>query len=129
MRKTKIAAVALCLGLLSTAFSQSTKADERDKKTVVSFSEPVEIPGSLLPPGTYVFKLANSDSDRHIVQIFSADERHVYATLLAIPDERLEPTGKTAITFEERAKDTPEAIKAWFYPGDNVGQRFVYHKI
>jgi hypothetical protein len=92
MRKTKIAAVALCLGLLSTAFSQSTKADERDKKTVVSFSEPVEIPGSLLPPGTYVFKLANSDSDRHIVQIFSADERHVYATLLAIPDERLETT-------------------------------------
>ena len=128
MKRIKVAVLTLCLGLLSIPFSQNVRADEWDKKTVVKFNEPVEIPGKVLPAGTYVFKLADSSSDRHIVQIFSADEKQVYATILAIPDERLQPTGKTVITFEERAKGSPEAIKAWFYPGDNIGNQFVYHK-
>ena len=50
------------------------------------------------------------------------------AIILAIPDYRLKPTGKTVITFDERAANSPEAIKAWFYPGDNYGQEFVYPK-
>jgi hypothetical protein len=128
MNRIKVAVLTLCLGLLSIPFSQNVRADEWDKKTTVTFNEPVEIPGKTLPAGTYVFKLADSSSDRHIVQIFSADEKHVYATILAVPDERLEPTGKTVITFEERPKGEPEAIKAWFYPGDNTGNEFVYHK-
>jgi hypothetical protein len=128
MKKIKVAVLTLCLGLLSIPFSQKVRADEWDKKTTITFDEPVEIPGKVLPAGTYVFKLADSSSDRHIVQIFSADQKQVYATILAIPDERMEPTGKTVITFEERPKGSPEAIKAWFYPGDNIGNQFVYHK-
>jgi len=104
------------------------KADVWDQKTVLTFSDPVEIPGQVLPAGTYVFKLADSPSDRNIVQIFSADERHLLGTFLAIPDYRLEPAGKTIITFEERTAGSPEAVKAWFYPGENYGHRFVYPK-
>ena len=52
----------------------------------------------------------------------------MYATILALPDYRLKPTGKTVITFEERSSNSPQAIKAWFYPGDNYGQEFVYPK-
>lgn len=115
-----------------TAFSlvlaPRLKADAWNERTTVSFNEPVEIPGQVLPAGTYVFKLMDSQSDRNIVQIFNKAENHVYATILAIPDYRLKPTGKTVITFEERAADSPQAIKAWFYPGDNYGQEFVYPK-
>jgi LPXTG-motif cell wall-anchored protein len=103
-------------------------ADEWDKKTVITFSGPVEIPGQVLPAGTYVFKLANSDSDRHIVQVFDKDQKHLYGTILAIPDYRMQPTGKTVIRFEERTTGSPEAVKAWFYPGDLYGQEFVYPK-
>lgn len=105
------------------------KADEWDKKTDVTFNNPVEIPGRVLPAGKYVFKLLDSESDRNIVQIFNASQTKLYATILAIPDYRLEPTGKTMITFEERAKNAPEAIRAWFYPGDLFGQEFVYPKV
>src|ERR1700757_4647396 len=89
-------------------------AGEWDQKTIFTFSGPVEIPGQVLPAGTYVFKLANSPSDRNIVQVFSKDERHLFATFLAIPDYRLQPAGKTIITFEERPAGSPEAVRAWF---------------
>jgi hypothetical protein len=126
MKKTRVAVLSLCLGLLSIPFVPQVKADEWDKKTTMTFSGPVEIPGQILSPGTYVFKLMDNASDRHIVQILSPEERHVYATILAIPDERLQVTGKTVVTFEERAAGSPEAIKAWFYPGDTTGNQFVY---
>lgn len=54
---------------------------------------------------------------------------HVYSTILAIPNYRLQATSKTVMTFRERAAGEPQAIRAWFYPGDNFGQEFVYPKI
>jgi hypothetical protein len=105
------------------------KADEWNQKTVFTFNGPVEIPGQVLEPGTYVFKLMDSMSDRDIVQVFNKNENHLYGTFLAIPDYRLKPTGKPIITFEERAAGSPEAVKAWFYPGFNYGHEFVYPKV
>ena len=77
---------------------------------------------------TYVFKILDSQSDRHIVQIFNADETVIYATILAIPNYRLRATDKTVITFRERPVGEPEALRAWFYPGRNWGEEFVYPK-
>jgi hypothetical protein len=115
------------IGLLG-GIAQRAAADENDQKTVFTFSGPVQIPGQVLSAGTYVFKLMDSPSDRNIVQVFSKDEKHLYGTFLAIPDERLRPAGKPIITFDERPADSPEAVKAWFYPGDNTGHAFVYPK-
>ncbi len=116
------------------AFSPNLSADEHDKKTTVTFSGPVEIPPvyitgmRILPAGTYVFKLVNSSSDRHIVQIFNQDESKIYATVLAIANYRLVPKDRTVITFNEGVAGQPEAIRAWFYPGANWGEEFVYPK-
>ena len=126
MDSWKLTAILVCAGLAGIAFSPALSADEWDKKTIITFNAPVEVPGRVLAPGKYVFKLLDSQSDRNIVQIFNADENQLYATILAIPDYRLQPSDKPVITFEERAKGSPEAIKAWFYPGDNYGQQFVY---
>jgi hypothetical protein len=115
------------LGLLG-GMVQRAAADDFDQKTVFTFSGPVEIPGQVLSAGTYVFKLADSSSDRNIVQVFNRDETHLYGTFLAIPDYRIKPAGKTIITFEERPAGSPEAVKAWFYPGENYGRDFVYPK-
>jgi hypothetical protein len=119
--------VCVCMGLLG-AIMPAVRADAWDQKTVFTFSAPVEVPGQLLPAGTYVFKLADSSSDRNIVQVFNKDENHLYGTFLAIPDYRIQPAGKTIITFEERPAGSPEAVKAWFYPGENFGHDFVYPK-
>jgi hypothetical protein len=123
-----------CLALSGTMFVPSASADEWKRKTVITFSAPAEIPGvhlagwGVLPAGTYVFKILDSQSDRHIVQIFNQDETVVYATILAIPNYRLRATSKTVMTFRERPMGRPEALLAWFYPGRNWGEEFVYPK-
>jgi hypothetical protein len=95
---------------------------------VITVNEPLQVPGATLEPGKYVFKLADSQSNRHIVQIFNEDESQVIATILAIPNYRLQPTGKTEIELWETPKGSPQALRAWFYPGDNFGQEFSYPK-
>ena len=125
----RVVVMIFCLGLVALTFLPSAKADEWNRKTIVNFSAPVEVPGvgaQTLPAGTYVFKIFDSMSDRHIVQIFSQDEKHVFTTILAIPNYRLKATGKTVMTFKERAAGQPEAIRAWFYPGRQWGEEFVY---
>jgi hypothetical protein len=121
--------VTFCLVLLCALSAPSTlMADEWDKATKLTFSEPVEVPGQVLPAGTYWFTIADSPADRNIVQIWNADRTRLVTTILAIPDYRLQPKGRTVIHFEERPSDQPEAIHSWFYPGDNFGQEFVYPK-
>jgi hypothetical protein len=123
--------IVVCVLAVSLFVLPGASADDWNKKTVVTFSAPVEVPGvgaQVLPAGTYVFKLMDSLSDRHIVQIFNKDETQLLTTILAIPNYRLHSTDKTVITFKERAQGEPEAIRAWFYPGNQSGDEFVYSK-
>lgn len=104
-------------------------ADVWNKRTDVRFSQPVELPGRVvLPSGEYVMKLLDSPSQRHIVQVFNKEQNHVYATIHAIPTQRPEPADHTIITFYETPASEPMFIQKWFYPGDTVGQEFVYPK-
>ncbi|MGD0010518.1 MAG: hypothetical protein ABSE93_18495 [Terriglobia bacterium] len=131
MDRFRVVVMIFCLSLVALTFLPSAKADEWNRKTTVTFSAPVEVPGvgaQILPAGTYVFKIFDSLSDRHIVQIFNQAEDHVFTTILAIPNYRLRATSKTVMTFRERAAGQPEAIRAWFYPGRQWGEEFVYPK-
>ncbi|MBP1608411.1 MAG: hypothetical protein H6Q04_646 [Acidobacteria bacterium] len=131
MNRFKFGAMIFCLALVVLAFSAGAKADEWNKTTVVTFSGPVEVPGvgaQVLPAGTYVFKLLDSQASRHIVQILNERQDHVYSTILAIPNFRLRATDETVMTFKERAAGQPQAIRAWFYPSNRWGQEFVYPK-
>ena len=106
-------------------------ADEWNKETKIEFSEPVQVPGKVLEPGRYIFKLADSDSDRNIVEIFSMDAngaQNLVTTVLAIPTYRTATPDDASVQFEERGSGSPEAIQKWFYPGDKSGWEFVYPK-
>jgi LPXTG-motif cell wall-anchored protein len=131
MKLLKALGIALCLTMLCAVVVPTATAGDWNRKTVITFSEPVEVPGvgaHTLPAGTYVFKILDSQSDRHIVQISNKEETHVFTTILAIPNYRLHPTDKTVITFRERPAGQPEALRAWFYPGRAWGEEFVYAK-
>jgi len=118
--------------VLGLAFSflavMPVAADDSNQKTVLTFSKPVELPGHTLPAGTYIFQIADTVSDRHIVQIRSGDDKEQIGFVLAISNYRLEPTSKTVITFKEVPAGQPEPIRAWFYPGRSFGHEFVYPK-
>jgi hypothetical protein len=126
MSRFNLPRVMLCGAVLTTAFVPAARPDDWNKKTVVTTNVPIEVPGKALPAGTYVFKLLDSPSNRNIVQIFDKDEKHLLATALTVPDYRLQPADKPLLQFEERPSGTPEALKAWFYPGENYGREFVY---
>jgi hypothetical protein len=104
-------------------------ADQWDKKTTITIDEPMQLPTTTLQPGTYVIRLlAGSFADRHTVQFFDKDEKHIITTIEAIPNERLRPAGKSVFAFWETPAGQPKALRAWFYPGDNFGQEFAYPK-
>ena len=109
-------------------FELAAHADEYDEATTMTFSQPVQIPGQVLPAGTYFLELIDSSSDRNLVQIFNADRTVLYATLQTIPTERQEPTGNTVVTLAEQGTEKPEALLKWFYPGRETGNEFVYSK-
>jgi hypothetical protein len=127
MSRLKLAAAASCLGLASLTV-MPVMADTWNKKTIITISEPVQVPGAILQPGKYVMKLLDSPSNRHIVQIYNEREDQLQTTVLAIPNYRLEPTGKTEFQWWETPAGQPKAMRAWFYPGDNFGQEFAYPK-
>jgi hypothetical protein len=119
---------ACCAAALAMLVASPARGDVWNKKTFLTFSGPVQVPGVTLPAGTYTFKLADLTGSRHVVQIFDKDEKKIYTTILAIPDQRLEPSDKPVVLFSERPAGTPQAIKAWFYPGETIGNEFVYPK-
>jgi hypothetical protein len=116
------------VGMLGIALAPAAQAGEWDKLTYLTVNEPIQVPNKVLPPGKYAMKLLDSPGDRHIVQIYNSDLTHLETTVLAIPNYRLEPTGKTVFTFWETPPGQPKALRAWFYPGDNFGQEFAYPK-
>ena len=131
-RSIAFAAFAGCTGV---ALLPNVQADSWDKKTQLTLTEPLRVPSCCtadhtvtLQPGEYVIALVDSLSDRHIVRIFDKDEKNVITTIVAIPNYRLQPTGKTAFAYWEVPAGQPLTLRAWFYPGDNFGQEFAYPK-
>jgi hypothetical protein len=123
------AAIAFGVVAVAMAIGFSARADTFNKLSVLTFSAPVELPGNVtLPAGTYAFKLMDNFGYRHIVQVFDKDQSQLFATVLAIPNYRVTATDKTVTRFSETAAGAPNALKEWFYPGDNFGHEFVYPK-
>jgi hypothetical protein len=103
-------------------------ADKANQATKVTFNQPVQIPGRVLPAGTYWFVLPDAITQHNQVRIFSSDRTTLYATVFTIDAERKQPTDHTTFTFAVRGSARPQAIVTWFYPGDTTGHEFLYPK-
>jgi len=103
-------------------------AQTSDKRTYFTFSRPITLPGITLPAGKYLFRLADSNGSRTVIQVASADGRKSYALLYTIPRQRLESTDDPEVRFMETGRGTPSAVKTWWYPGETIGYEFIYPK-
>jgi hypothetical protein len=119
----------IAVGLIiafSLFYGLAAHADESDQATTITFSQPIQIPGQVLLAGTYLFKLADPNSNQNIVQVFNTDRTVLYATLQTIATERQEPTGHTVVALAEQGAGQPDALLKWFYPGRETGNEFLY---
>jgi hypothetical protein len=126
----KINKVALLIGfaIASVLFLEVVAhADETDQSIKITFSQAIEIPGQILPAGTYMFKLADPN-DLDLVRIFNSEGTRLYATLETVRTERRRPTGDTVVVLAEQPDGRRETLVKWFYPGSTSGHEFVYSK-
>jgi hypothetical protein len=114
------------LALLIAALPASARADQFDKETLLTFSQPVSLPGVTLAAGTYRFQLANPNGDPSIVQVTNARGNVSYGMFITVPEPMPTAANEPGVTLTERAKGAPEAIQSWTYPGDEVRWTFVY---
>jgi len=125
---TRKAFITAGLVLASLIMLPVAHADEWDQASQLTFSQSVQIPGRVLPAGTYWFVLADTVGNRNVIQVFNSDRSTLYATVFAVTAERPHPSDNTTITFAKRESMPTNAIVTWFYPGDNSGHEFVYSK-
>ncbi len=126
MNRIRAFAIGSCLGLLATAFMPSLNGDEFNKLTKLTLNEPVAIPGKVLQCGDYWLRMADTPSNRRIVQIWNEDQSQLESEIVTVPIYRNVPTGDTKFTYWEQRVGTAPALRAWYYPGDNYGQQFEY---
>ena len=128
MQRKGVVLLTITAILLVLSLSSRAKADDWDKKTIVTFDQDVEIPGQVLPAGTYVFKSFRSNSDRFIVQVWDGSESQLLATLMTIGDSYPNPRGKAYFVLDTSATDEgyPPAVVSWFFAGTDEGRDFIY---
>ena len=126
MRHVVILACAVVL--LACVMATPSTAQPLDKRTLFTFSGPVSMPGVTLPAGKYLFRLANPDSGRNVVQVLNAEGNKHYGMFFAMRAERFEPASMPEVRFMETSAGKPAAIKTWWYPGERSGYEFVYPK-
>ena len=108
-------------------FELAAHADESNLDSRITFSEPIQIPGQVLPAGTYVFRLTDPDNT-HIVQIFNSDRTTLDAALQTVTAERGQPAADTVVTLAKRGPGKPDVLLQWFHPGRDTGNEFMYSK-
>lgn len=124
--KVSLQAAAVLALSIALGFAPSVAANQWNERTTFTFSEPIMVPGATLEPGSYVFKLVNSETNRHLVQILREGSAEVVALTQAVPTRRDDPKGDAVLKVNPTEPGTPPAIQAWFYPGSTYGHRFVY---
>ena len=132
MKRLTVLGMVSVFALLAYVFAPRVQADERnadqwDMRTIVTFHHPVEVPGKVLPAGTYIFTTLDSFDLPQVVRILNQDETTVVGTYLTLPAYTLHPPATTMFTYEERPRGRPAAIKTWWYPNDQHGHQFIYH--
>jgi hypothetical protein len=123
LRQTLVAGVCFTMLLLVPA----ARADEMNRKTTFTFDRSVELPGLVLPAGTYVFTVPAIPGLTNIVEVLNANETEILGTFVTVPYEKGGAVPETThLWFLERKGGQPDAIHEWFYPGSNTGLEFIY---
>jgi hypothetical protein len=114
--------------LVGAASGASAFTSTSDKRTYFTFNQPVALPGVTLPPGTYMFRLADDTTSRKVIQIANKQGTESFAMLHTMPVTRADVPREPEIRFMETASGAPVAVRAWWKDGERTGYEFIYSK-
>lgn len=126
MKGIKFAGTLLSVFLALILLTPGARASEANQMTQLTFNQPIQIPGRVLPAGTYWFTVPDRTEDHDIVHVYNADRSEVLATLLTRPTTRTITTNNTELTLAEQSQGAPYALLTWFYSGRTTGHDFIY---
>jgi hypothetical protein len=116
------------LVVLVVALASGANAFTSDKRTYFTFNQPVALPGMTLPAGTYMFRIANPDTSRNVIQVANKQGTESFALLHAIQATRPDAPKDSEIRFRETAAGSPPAVGSYWYMGERTGYEFIYSK-
>lgn len=116
----------LALAVLTLSIAGRAEAQPADYRTYFTFSAPVTLPGVTLPAGKYIFRLADPDSSRKVINVLSADGKRSLAMLHTIPNQAMKAPKDAEIRFMETSARVPPPVKTWWYAGKAIGYEFIY---
>jgi len=116
LRIAAVSAFALLISL--SAFAQSPEV------STLPITEPTDVGGTILQPGTYMIRVLRSFADRNKVQVTNADRSIVYVSALTVPHQ-LEPgeeVPNTMFVYYPAGEGMPRALRTWFAPNPVASQ-------
>jgi hypothetical protein len=116
----------LMLAVLTLSITGRAEAQPADYRTYFTFSAPVTLPGVTLPAGKYIFRLADPDSSRKVINVLSEDGKRSLAMLHTIPNQTMKAPKDAEVRFLETSAKVPPPIKTWWYAGKAIGYEFIY---
>jgi len=116
----------LTLAVLTLSIAGRAEAQPADYRTYFTFSAPVTLPGITLPAGKYIFRLADPDSSRKVINVMSGDGKRSLAMLHTIPNQATRAPKDAEIRFMETSAQVPPPVKTWWYAGKAIGYEFIY---
>jgi hypothetical protein len=114
------------LAVLTLSIGGRAEAQPADYRTYFTFSAPVTLPGMTLPAGKYIFRLADPDSSRKVINVLSGDGKRSLAMLHTIPNQATRAPKDAEIRFMETSAQVAPPIKTWWYAGKAIGYEFIY---
>ncbi len=123
MTLRRVLPLALGFLLLGTVFLTPAKADEAHREIHFTINEPIEIPGVVLPAGSYDLKLEGFGNS--VAEVWNVRGNQFYGFFDTVPVDR-NHSSKTKVDLSESIKGAPERLTAWFYPGDKTGNEILY---
>jgi hypothetical protein len=127
MARKRLVYIGSALAALAVIASGSASAQQPlDRRTFFTFSAPVDVPGTTLPAGRYLFRVANTNASHDVIQVLSADGREPLALFHAVPAQRPTPSLQPGVSFKETPEGTPAAVSTWWHPGLRLGHEFIY---
>ena len=98
------------LGLVASSSATGSMMDHR-RTTYFTFSAPVQMPGVILPAGTYIFEVVNPDSSADVVSVRSRDRSKVHLMQFTRFVERPSKGKLLATVSLGETRDAPAPVK------------------